>query len=151
MPKVILLSGVPGSGKSYFTKSLVSENSVVCSADHFFEQKGTYKFDPAKLGDAHGACLRKFAETLMASAEDPNYCDVLIVDNTNTSTLELAPYVALCQAYNIVPELVTVICDASTAYSRCTHGVPLGAIQRMSAAIKDRKLPPYWDVKETMK
>lgn len=142
MPQVVLLSGVPGSGKSTYTRALQGR-VVVCSADHWFERSGSYQFAPHELPQAHGACLRRFTEALQA-----NDCDVLVVDNTNTSVVELAPYYALAAAYGAPVRLVTVTCDPTVAHSRNTHGVPLVGVQRMAEAIRNRLLPPFWEVEQ---
>jgi predicted kinase len=141
--KIVLMSGVPGSGKSTYTSTLKGE-VVVCSADHYFMVDGEYRFDFTKLGAAHGACLRKFTETLREAR-----ADVLVVDNTNTSELELAPYVALAAAYSAPVEIVTVLCDPAIAAARNTHGVPEAGVRRMDAALRSRELPPFWNVKLT--
>jgi predicted kinase len=144
---VIILSGVPGSGKSHYIKKQIQGNVLVCSADHYFEKTGSYVFDPSKLGQAHGECLRKFAANVSDEEGNPN--GTLVVDNTNTSAIELAPYVALCQAFEVECELVTVLCDPDIAAARNLHGVPGHAIARMDKAIRSRTLPPFWDVKLT--
>jgi hypothetical protein len=79
-----------------------------------------------------------------------NTVDTLIVDNTNTSAIEIAPYVALAAAYGVKVELVTVLIDPNVAAQRNTHGVALQGCQRMDAAIRSRQLPPFWDVKLTV-
>lgn len=136
---VVLMSGIPGSGKSTYVKEQMPD-AVVCSADHFFMKNGRYDFNPALLGQAHAACLKKFAEALQSGAPE------VVVDNTNISTLELAPYVALAAAYGVHCAVITVHCHPEVAHSRNTHGVPLHAVQRMAEALQKRELPPYWDV-----
>lgn len=140
MIKVIILSGIPGSGKSTYAAAS-GERTVVCSADHYFEKSGSYRFDPSKLGEAHAECLRRFVDTLSAGT-----ADTLIVDNTNTTALELAPYVAVCAAFGVVPRLVTVECDPEVAYQRNQHGVPLAGIQAAARRLRERQLPPFWNV-----
>lgn len=91
--KVIMMSGVPGSGKS----TLVARRwpgAVVFSADAYFMVDGEYRFDPSRIGEAHCGCLRSFTETLQVAD-----VEVLVVDNTNLSVSEIAPYAALAQAY----------------------------------------------------
>jgi hypothetical protein len=121
---------------------------VVCSADHYFlDEKGNYNFDFTKLRLAHGECLRKFM------AYRVNMCwDYLVVDNTNTTALEIAPYYAVASAYEeeVDIELVTVLCDPVKAHTRNTHGVPLQGVLAMDQRIRERELPPFWNVKQTV-
>lgn len=143
MNTVTILVGVPGSGKSHHTESLTG--AVVVSADHYFVELGggTYAFDPRKLGEAHGQCLRRYTEALQQGASQ------VVVDNTNTTLLEMAPYVSLALAYGYGVEIVRVTCDPAVAAARNTHGVPEGAIAAMHARIEatfQTGLPPFWPV-----
>lgn len=149
--KVIIMSGVPGSGKSTFTKSLKGD-VVICSADNYFlDENGVYNFNPSKLGEAHGSCLHRFTRNLITMRDRTWAKDTtLVVDNTNTSALEMAPYVALAAAFEVECELVTVLCDPHKAHARNTHGVPLQGVLRMDAAIRSRELPPFWNIKKTV-
>ena len=56
MPEIVLIRGVPGSGKTTMAKTKFP-NHVLCEADQFFTHLGTgmYKFDPAKLREAQRA------------------------------------------------------------------------------------------------
>lgn len=151
MAKVILMSGVSGSGKSTIVDAMTDKDPfvVVCSADDWFlDSKGVYRFNPAELGNAHGECLRKFTNALIG-AEKKGTEPTIVVDNTNSTVVELAPYVALAQAYKATIELVNVKCDPKVAHARNSHGVPLQGIKRMAAAIESRRLPPFWTVKVT--
>lgn len=136
--QVVIVSGIPGSGKSTFTKQ--QTNAVVCSADQYFTKDGEYKFDVTKLSEAHGECLRRFTQALLEKK------DLVLVDNTNTTVLEIAPYYSMAKAYGYAVKLVTVQCDPETAYSRNIHGVPLPAIKAMSLRLADRWFPPYWEM-----
>lgn len=70
---IVLMSGIPGSGKSTYVKQLQQKlgyyDVVVCSADHFFMVNGEYRFDVTKLGDAHGACLNRFTRWILKQAD----------------------------------------------------------------------------------
>jgi predicted kinase len=143
MKNVSILVGVPGSGKSHHTASLTG--AVVVSADHYFVEVGggVYAFDPTKLGAAHGQCLRRYTEALQRGESH------VVVDNTNTTTLEMAPYVSLALAYGYAVTIVRVTCDPAIAAARNTHGVPEGAIRAMHARIEatfQTGLPPFWPV-----
>jgi predicted kinase len=140
---VTILVGVPGSGKSHHTASLTG--AVVVSADHYFVELGggTYAFDPTKLGAAHGQCLRRYTEALQRGEAH------VVVDNTNTTLVEVSPYVSLALAYGYEVEVVRVRCPVEVAASRNTHGVGEGAVRAMDARIEsmmDAGLPPFWGV-----
>jgi len=145
MKTVIILQGVPGSGKSFFANEFVSRargKSVVCSADDYFYKLGggKYAFDVSKLGEAHGACFRKFIAAVQEGVE------VVIVDNTNTTTTEIAPYVLGGEAHGYTVEVIRVVCDPVVAAARNTHGVPEKAILAMAGRIASCSCPPWWKV-----
>lgn len=154
--KIILMSGIPGSGKSTYVDKLRQDNFDkavnVCSADHYFMVDGEYKFNPANLGKAHAACLYEFTTLLTAGHTYHKIGEsmLLVVDNTNTSAIELAPYVALAAAFKVDCEIVTVLCDPTKAAMRNVHGVLEHAVKRMDEAIRNRQLPPFWNVTHTV-
>ena len=83
---LIILRGVSSSGKTSFSKLLKSLNveCVEVSADDYFYSNydgsnpdGNYKFNPEKLGSAHGECRRKFQKAVDSGAK------CVIVSNTN--------------------------------------------------------------------
>ena len=137
--KVIIMRGLPGSGKSTYIKNNFP-NALVCSADHFFEKDGEYNFNPAKLPDAHKACMRTFIKYL--SAEAP----LIIVDNTNTQLWELSPYVSVAEAFGAEVEILHVKSDVNTCIDRNVHGVPEKSIKAMNERW-DNPLP-WWNQKE---
>lgn len=167
--RLVLLSGIAGSGKSryvaerfggvprfygsvrgFIDHAAGTPNVEVVSADAFFVgADGVYRHDVSLLGKAHNACVASVA--LWAAASEDDYpADVLVLDNTNTTAIELAPYVALAAAFGIPCSLVTVECDPEVAFARNAHGVPRETVLAMHAALQARALPPYWDlVRET--
>ena len=146
--RVILMAGVPGSGKSHYVNNKLglSRESVV-SADNFFVgSDGVYRFDPSQLGAAHGDCLRGFVSSLHQGLR------TVVVDNTNTTAIEMSPYVALAAAYGYEVEIVRVGCDPAVAAARNTHGVPERAVRAMAERLDktfQEGLPPFWNVKVT--
>lgn len=142
MSKVIILRGCSGSGKSTYTRGVPGDKKVF-SADHFFEDgAGVYRFDASKLGEAHGKCLRDYNAAVVAG--DPA---TLIVDNTNPSAVDVAPYASLALAYGRELQVITVLCKPEIAYARNTHAVPLKTVQaqydRLVRSIG--KLMPWWN------
>lgn len=132
-----VLRGIPGAGKSTFVKEHFP-NGVVVSADHFFEVKGEYKFDPTRLQEAHGACFRAAIAAVQAGAKQ------VVVDNTSITAAEAAPYVLLGQAHGYVVTVTTLLVDAVAAAQRNVHGVPLDVVRRMDQKLRHEKLPPWW-------
>lgn len=148
---VIILSGVQGSGKTYFLKNQLRQHlglpdmlSVIsCSADDFFlDVEGKYNFDPSKLPQAHAACLKKFVEA--CQTKQPVNRWVIVVDNTNSTVAEIAPYYAIAETYGHDVEIVTIECRLELAVVRQTHGVPGYAIGIVAERIRSRVLPPWW-------
>lgn len=139
--RAYIYCGVPGAGKSTLIER-AHPTALVCSADLF---DGLYPspgvIDASKLGPAHGWCLRTFASWLI---QGDYHKDEIVVDNTNTTIAELAPYAALALAYGYELSIRTLWCDPVVAHARNTHGVPLHVVQAMHERLKTRDLPPWW-------
>lgn len=122
------MRGVSGSGKSTLARELCPPAQIF-STDDLFMVDGVYCFDPGKLGEYHAENKRRVEWALQES------WPVVCVDNTNTTRWEMQPYVQLADLYGYVPRLVEPSTpwrfDAEELAKRNSHGVPLGAIQRM--------------------
>jgi predicted kinase len=136
-PTVWIMQGVSGAGKS----SSIPANAKVVSADHYFVDKdGNYKFDPSQLGLAHAECLRLYVEALLQSNS------FVVVDNTNTTVAEVAPYYALANAYGYDAVIVHIAADVGEASARNTHGVPYAGVKAQYDRIGQfsEQMPPWW-------
>jgi len=171
MKKVIILSGVSGSGKSTYIQKMIekfrkqergevyepmlddfpnyNEKSFsIVSADHFFTNSyGEYKFFPAGLSTAHASCFRHFIESLQ------NEIPFVFCDNTNCSANELAPYVLAAEAFGYQHEIVrlrgTVGDSLEKCFRRNLHKVSLQLIQSQMEKfiVSSRYLPPWWKIR----
>ena len=136
MKKIVIMRGLPGSGKSHY----VAENyadAYVCSADNFFERLArkegkTYEevFQPWMLSQAHAECLHEFVIAL--ASNEP----VVVVDNTNTTHWEYMNYIAIATTladYEL--EIIEVHCPnagwLNVFYERNSHGVPWRSMEMM--------------------
>ncbi|NWR15319.1 N4BP2 protein, partial [Emberiza fucata] len=92
---LVLLRGVPGSGKSYLARNLLEDNpgGIILSTDDYFYKHGQYHYDPDCLGEAH-EWNRKRAKEAFEMRISP-----IIIDNTNIQAWEMKPYVTLAQQF----------------------------------------------------
>jgi predicted kinase len=99
MKSLILLRGLPGSGKSTFA-NFIWNDYAICEADKFFyDKEGNYNFDATKLKQAHEWC-RNAVETRMKDNQvNPQYYPEIIVANTFTQEWEMQPYFDLANEY----------------------------------------------------
>ena len=151
--KVKIICGISGSGKTTYIKTRYP-NAKVVSVDNFFLTDGEYKFDPLKLSKAHGKCLRDFVD-LISDIYLSFSNTTVIVDNTNTTVAEIAPYAALALAYNREFEIIIIesdISDLMEMWKRNQHGVSLQEITNQYNRLVKLKeqLPPYWPVKSIL-
>jgi predicted kinase len=124
--RIIILQGVPGSGKSTFARHLrkLIDRSIIVSADYFFIRDGVYQFDASLLGQAHRQCLRLAGEAV-------SWGLTVIVDNTNIRAWEAKPYVLLGQVFEVPIEFAR--CDGAWPN---THGVPQERVDAMRANLE---------------
>lgn len=131
MKKLIIMRGLPGSGKSTYLNSFIEgvKGVVVCSADHFFMKNGEYCFNPKLLGQAHETCKFNAATAMQKGVE------LVCIDNTNTQKWEYEDYLHMAAkyGYDVVVHVVGNTTDLELYAKRNTHGVPLTALQRMAA------------------
>lgn len=139
MKQVIILRAISGAGKSTYARSLPAQ--VVCSADDYFTVDGEYRFDKTKLGEAHGACFRKYIQALQERADG-----LVVVDNTNIGVVEIAPYMLAASAYGWAAELHELRVTLEVAVARNVHKVPHEVLQHMIAGLDAERIPPWWTV-----
>lgn len=131
MKKLVVMRGVPGSGKSTAARLMasLSSSAKVYSTDDFFIRDGKYIFHHGALGHAH--CWNSL-RCLVAMVEG---CELLVHDNTNTQAWEprLVVYAASLLGYEIeiVEPSTPWAFDADECAKKTLHGVPVETIRAM--------------------
>jgi len=144
---VIIMRGLPGSGKDYWIKHNL-KNPKVCSADDFFTHNSEYIFDHSRLPEAHGTCLLAFIEAVEDGIKY-EFNGSLVVNNTNVSALQMAPYVAIAMAYDIAVRIVTIVAPVNICADRNVHGVLPEIVGRIASRF-EFYLPPFWPQQEVV-
>ena len=124
---LILLRGIPGSGKTTLGNAILFTNQSniqdVLSSDNFFiNEKEEYVFDFSKLKEAHNDCQVKCAERMR------NEFSKIVVANTFTQEWEMEPYFIMAERYNY--RIHTVIVENRHG-SKNVHNVPEEKIEQM--------------------
>lgn len=133
---LVILRGLPGSGKSYLARKIVEitvgtqdYHKFIFSADDFFMRRGTYQYDPTKLQDAHGFNQSRAFDAMRRGISP------VIIDNTNTQMWEMKPYAMVASQNAYIIEILEP--DTRWAFNerelsrRNTHGVPRVKLKEM--------------------
>jgi len=143
---IYIMRGLSGMGKTTKARELAGTRGDIVSADHYFTKAGEYQFDPSKLAEAHGDCFRRAMHYL-----DARDSQCIVIDNTNISNIEVAPYVLLAQAYGWKHKIIALYTESASIVVECArrnvHGVPtetvLDAYDRYLREIA--ATPPWWN------
>ena len=125
MSKLILIRGLPGSGKSTMAVSQYPDAMHLEADMYMCDANGVYTFDPSKLTAAHEWCNSMTRNYLVRGMD-------VVVTNTFVKHWEMQGYVDLAAELNV--ELETVV---ATGKFQNIHGVPAAVIERMTANWED--------------
>ena len=115
MKNLILVRGLPGSGKSTVAKSL---GGFHIETDMFWGLE--YKFDMSRIKEAHQWCQDMAKKAF-------NLYDKVVVSNTFTTAFELLPYFDIAKEVGIKPQVI--LCQGQFGN---IHNVPEEVLAKMA-------------------
>lgn len=124
---ITILRGAPGSGKSTWAKAQFG-HSVVSADDYMVNEKGEYEFRVDRLKYCHTECFIQVAKCVEADVD-------VIVDNTNSTLWEMAPYRMLAHVHGVELKVIEF-----HAKFKNVHGVPQDRVD----AFKLEPIPDWW-------
>lgn len=95
LPRLVLIRGMPGSGKTTKAMGYVNDGYMHLEADQFFLVDGKYHFDADKLPEAHAWCLDQALEALGSG-------EFVCVANVFATVEDIKPYTELDVDYQVV-------------------------------------------------
>lgn len=152
--KVTIMAGIPGSGKSTLARRSLPEARILSTDDFWINGAGEYEFDAKRLTEAHGWNLRRFLKTLRDAYDDNRNTGLIrttpiVVDNTNTRLIEIAPYYQAALAFGASVEVLAVTCDWTVAASRQEHPQSDAKVYQMHLRFEEmlRTFPGWWKLR----
>jgi predicted kinase len=118
---LILVRGLPGSGKSTFASRYAgSQYYNHLETDQYWMIDGEYRFDINHLSEAHEWCLNQTREYLEKG-------NSVVVSNTFTVQRNMRPYFELAKDLGIRPQVI--LCQGNFGN---IHDVPVNVLARMA-------------------
>lgn len=121
MSELVIIRGLPGSGKSTYAKNQYPNHKHYEADQWFVDGNGNYNFNANELGQAHKACFG------MCDAALAHKLDV-VVSNTFTTLKELTPYIELAKTHKSRLIIISMYDNYGSV-----HNVPEETINKMKA------------------
>lgn len=116
LPQLVIVRGLPGSGKSTIARKLIAASYAHFEADQYFMVEGQYRYQPSEIRLAHEWCQTQTRRALHEGRR-------VVVANTFTRLSELTPYLRMTRD--------VIVVHAFGAWDNL-HGVPPEVVKRMA-------------------
>lgn len=133
--RVVLIRGIPGSGKTTIAQMFVNMGFALVEADQYpeFWESGSYYFKPEAVAKAHEWCFEQYKSILEMSTDTG-----VVVANTFVNLHHMEPYISYCKERNIAYHILI-----SDMRNLSVHRVPVSTMRRM---IENFEFSPWQDV-----
>lgn len=118
LPRLVLIRGLPGSGKSTRALDYLNEGYKHIEADQFFMVDGRYCFEGERLSEAHAWCFEQTRDALKAG-------EFVCVSNVFGTVEDIKPYTELGVDYQVVE---------ATYPGEPIHKIPMAVMHAMKAS-----------------
>lgn len=125
MKKLILVRGLPGSGKTTWVQE-VGPFDYFETDMYWLRPDGEYDFNPRLIRKAHAWCQEQVEFCLMEDFEQ------VLVSNTFTQLWEMQPYLDMAEKYGYEVEVRKMMGNHGSI-----HNVPQDTIDKMKARWED--------------
>lgn len=91
MAKIMLIRGVPGSGKSTMARKMAGYKHI--ESDMFlYDESGVYLYTPERVKNAHKMCIESTRQAMESGID-------IVVSNTFTRKWEMQPYIDMAKEF----------------------------------------------------
>ena len=126
--RLILLRGIPGSGKTTFAEETWPDFLVLEADKYFYDKEGNYNFDASKLGEAHRWCRDQVEIYMQDSLLNDQFYREIIVSNTFIKEWEMAAYFELAKKYGY--RVFSLVVEKRHG-GRNVHGIEDSRVEKM--------------------
>ena len=119
MQDLILVRGLPGSGKTTFARAIAKAN---IAADDYFDKFNDGEFNPQELKDAHNWCKNEVRDMMK------RHIPTIAVHNTFTREWEMQDYFDLAEEYHY--RVHTIVVENRHDH-KSVHDVPEKTMKKM--------------------
>lgn len=107
MKTLLLVRGLPGSGKTTLAETLIGKDNVYSADDFFTDTIGNYNYNISRIHEAHIFCFGNVKQRMIYETENSQF-SIIAVANTFTQEWEMEKYINLAKEFGYTVHSVIV-------------------------------------------